>query len=171
MLNFAKRGLGTRKLGKKTVYKGVTFKSKFEAELARTFDEQGVVWEYEPDSFKFQPPPATYTPDFKLTNPDGTITYIEAKGYFDATDRTKMKCMKAQYPELDLRLLFQTAGKKLSGNSKTTYAGWADAHGFLVVDTSVGLKSRGQSSMAGLGAKRTKRSSRKTSRSTPHSGA
>lgn len=45
----------------------------------------------------------TYTPDFVLSN--GVI--VETKGRFDAADRVKHLALKQQYPDLDIRLVFQ----------------------------------------------------------------
>lgn len=68
----------------------------------------------------------TYTPDFELEN--GII--IETKGRFEAVDRAKQLFVKYQHPTLDIRLVLQTPNAKLSKGSKTTYAMWADMHGF-----------------------------------------
>lgn len=67
-----------------------------------------------------------YTPDFGV----GSNVIIEAKGYFTSEDRTKLKLVRAQHPDLDIRLLFQRASNKLNKRSSTTYAQWADKHGF-----------------------------------------
>lgn len=74
--------------------------------------------------------PATehkYTPDFVLSN--GII--IEAKGLFDREDRQKHLLIREQYPNLDIRFVFQNPRLKLYKKSKTTYGDWADKHGFL----------------------------------------
>ncbi len=69
----------------------------------------------------------TYTPDFVL--PSGIV--IETKGLFQTADRQKQIMVKAQHPALDLRFVFWNAQAKISKNSKTTYAMWADKNGFL----------------------------------------
>lgn len=56
--------------GIKTVYKGVVFRSKLEAEWAEWFDSQKIPWEYEP--FKF----GRYTPDFGINGP---AIFVEVK--------------------------------------------------------------------------------------------
>lgn len=68
----------------------------------------------------------TYTPDFELDN--GIIA--ETKGRFEAIDRAKMLFVKYQHPGLDIRLVFQNPNAKLGKGSKTTYAMWAEMHGF-----------------------------------------
>jgi hypothetical protein len=73
--------------------------------------------------------PATkhkYTPDFKLSNG----IYIETKGRFLLDDRKKHLYIKEQYPDLDIRFVFQNPKTKLYKGSKTTYANWCDKHGF-----------------------------------------
>lgn len=67
----------------------------------------------------------TYTPDFRL--PNGIL--IETKGRWLMTDRAKMLYVKLQYPDLDVRLVFQRANTPISTGSKTTCAEWAEKHG------------------------------------------
>lgn len=80
---------------------------------------------YEPNRFKYTVV-HQYTPDWLL--PNGI--YVESKGRFMASDRAKMLHMKKQHPEVDIRLLFQRAGRPLYTGSKTTYGAWASKHGF-----------------------------------------
>jgi len=69
-----------------------------------------------------------YIPDFVLSN--GVI--VEAKGYFESKDRTKMVAVKKQNPCLDIRFLFQKANNRLtkSPNSRM-YWQWCEDNGFL----------------------------------------
>ena len=67
-----------------------------------------------------------YTPDFILKN--GII--IEAKGLFSREDRQKHLLIKSQYPNLDIRFVFQNANNKLYKGSKTTYGDWCNKYGF-----------------------------------------
>lgn len=69
----------------------------------------------------------TYTPDFVLDN--GII--VETKGMFTTDDRKKMKLVKAQHPELDIRMVFSNASARIAKRSPTTYAKWCDTNGFL----------------------------------------
>ena len=41
-----------------------------------------------------------------------------------------MSLIKKQYPELDIRFVFMNANNKIYKGSKTTYAMWANKHGF-----------------------------------------
>lgn len=67
----------------------------------------------------------TYTPDFRLKN--GIL--VETKGRWLMQDRAKMLYVKLQYPELDIRLVFQRANTPISTGAKTTCADWAEKHG------------------------------------------
>lgn len=69
----------------------------------------------------------TYTPDFLL--PNGII--IETKGRFTSEDRRKHIEVRKQYPDLDIRFVFQRANAPLYKGSKTSYAMWCKKHKFL----------------------------------------
>lgn len=112
------------------------FRSKYEAAVAEKLDSLGVVWEYEPDSFEYVLPPSLYTPDFKVYEKNGAPRYIEVKGEYDTTARTKMALMKEQHPEVVIDFHFMR-NNKLNPRSKTTYKGWANKHGYT---STVGLQ-------------------------------
>ena len=101
----------------------MSFRSGLEEKIADLFVELGVKYEYEPHQVPYQIS-FNYTPDFKL--PNGV--YLEAKGYWEAEDRRKIKAVKQQHPELDLRMVFQAPYNTISKKSKTTYAKWCDKH-------------------------------------------
>lgn len=63
----------------KTKYKGMEFKSRYEANIAMLLDKMGWCWDYEPESFLLEK--GHYMPDFKCTHPNGRITYVEVRGY------------------------------------------------------------------------------------------
>lgn len=67
----------------------------------------------------------TYRPDFWLTN---TLA-VETKGLFQRDDRHKMELVKAQHPELDIRMVFSNANAKIAKGSPTSYAVWCETHG------------------------------------------
>lgn len=103
---------------------------------------KGVTFWYEPCVIPYVIQ-KTYKPDFviykgKLKKPKKPLTFdelkgmvlIEAKGYFTSADRTKMKLVKEQHPDLDIRMLFM-ADNKLTKKSKTTYSQWAEKNGFV----------------------------------------
>lgn len=67
-----------------------------------------------------------YIPDFYIPSLD---MYIEVKGYFRREDQAKMRAVKQQHPELDIRFIFQEADKKVA-YGKLTNAQWAERNGF-----------------------------------------
>ena len=101
----------------------MSFRSGLEEKIADLFVELGVKYEYEPEQVPYQIQ-FNYTPDFKL--PNGV--YLEAKGYWEPEDRRKIKAVKQQHPDLDLRMVFQSPFNTISKKSKTTYAKWCEKH-------------------------------------------
>jgi len=99
-------------------------RSRLEEQVAELLTNLNIEYGYEPDKFNYVIE-AKYTPDFKV----GDI-YLETKGFFKPADRRKMLAVKKCNPDLDVRLVFQAPYNKISKNSKTTYAAWADKNGF-----------------------------------------
>lgn len=98
-------------------------RSKFERDIASLLKANSFKFKYEPHGLAYTVR-RTYYPDFLI----GGI-YIEAKGFFKPSDRTKMLKIKELYPELDIRFWFQqdnwtTKAKILR------YSDWAIKHGF-----------------------------------------
>lgn len=117
----------TFKSGGPILYKA-RYRSGLEERIAKQLGEAGIEFQYENTKLKYTVPArqATYTPDFAV----GPIL-IEAKGYFrKASDRQKLVLVKQAYPELDIRLVFQKASNPIYKGSPTTYAKWAEDHGF-----------------------------------------
>lgn len=109
------------------------YRSQLEESIAGQLEGEGVPFTYESSKFDYIVPArkAKYTPDFHL---NGRI-FIESKGYFEkAEDRQKLILFKQQHPEVDLRLVFQSARTKIYKGSPTTYGMWAESHGFLWAD-------------------------------------
>ena len=112
------------------------YRSKFEERVAKDLTNTKVKFEYESKEIIYNKRTnrklvcldcgsthvlikAKYTPDFILEN--GII--IEAKGYFRSTDRSTIESVVKQYPELDIRMLFQIDG--WANKSKTVkYSQW-----------------------------------------------
>jgi hypothetical protein len=67
-----------------------------------------------------------YHLDFVL--PNGIC--VETKGKFETNDRAKHLLLKSQYPDLDLRFVFQRPHDPIYKGSKTTLAQWAEKFGF-----------------------------------------
>ena len=101
-----------------------TYRSNLEKNVADLLDELEVNYEYECTKLNYFIE-ANYIPDFKVRG-----IYLEAKGFFKPSDRRKMLAVKRQHPELDIRFVFQAPYNKINKKSKTTYAMWAEKHGF-----------------------------------------
>lgn len=107
-----------------------SYRNKSEERVAGHLNELGVAFEYEPQDQKVPykvERNAYYLPDFVL--PGGTI--LEVKGWLTSADRAKYIRIKKSNPDIDLRFVFDRSSAKLSKTSKTTYAQWAEQHGFL----------------------------------------
>lgn len=111
------------------------YRSGLEEAVAHDLDKRGVKYTYETVKVKYIIPESkhTYTPDFILDN--GII--VETKGRFVTADRKKHLLIKSQHPELDIRFVFAYPNSKLDKDSKTTYAGWCQKHGFLFAKGSI----------------------------------
>jgi hypothetical protein len=103
----------------------MAFRSGLEEKVADLLTNLGVKYEYESTKVPYVLQ-CNYTPDFLLPN----SIYLETKGQLTEEDRRKMKAVKAAHPDLDIRFVFQTPYNKIYKGSKTTYAKWADKHGF-----------------------------------------
>jgi len=106
-------------------------KGTFEERVINKLEKAGVQFQYEPHNLPYTVE-RQYYPDLLV----GDI-YIELKGFFRQDAQRKMKAVKAQHPDLDIRFLFQRASspvhgaKKRKDGSKMTCAEWADRYGFV----------------------------------------
>jgi len=105
------------------------YRSGLEANVANQLTDLGVDFEYEKTKSPYQID-AKYIPDFVL--PNGVI--IECKGRFTSEDRRKMRLVKQQNPELDIRFVFTRSASKINKGSKTSYADWCSKYGFACAD-------------------------------------
>ena len=99
----------------------MAFRSGLEEKVADLLVDLGVKYEYESTKVSYVIS-HHYTPDFVL--PNGV--WLETKGYWDSADRKKIKAVKEQNPDLDLRMVFQAPYNTISKKSKTTYASWCE---------------------------------------------
>ena len=104
-----------------------SYRSGLEEKIQIQLAEAKIKAQYEPGRIPYTVAPKTYTPDFIL--PNGIV--IETKGYFLPADRTKHLAIKAQYPNIDLRFIFQNPKQRLNKTSRTTYEAWCIQHGFI----------------------------------------
>ena len=110
------------------------FRGTLEHGIAEDLKSKKVKFEYETVRIKWSHlTQRTYKPDFILSN--GII--IEAKGFFQARERTRALAIKEQHPSLDIRFVFGNSKNKLYTGSKTTYAEWCDRNGFKYSDTTI----------------------------------
>ena len=100
------------------------YRSQLEERVADLLIELGVTYDYETTKIPYTIP-HNYYPDFIL--PNGII--LECKGYWEASDRRKIKSVKEQNPDIDLRMVFQSPFNTISKKSKTTYAQWCENQG------------------------------------------
>ena len=103
--------------------KDTKFRSGLEESVAKLLEGLGVSYEYESKKISYVIQ-HHYTPDFVLPN----HTVLECKGYWDPADRRKIKQVKKDNPDLDLRMVFQSPYNTISKRSKTTYAKWCERH-------------------------------------------
>lgn len=119
---------------------GYDFKSRIEYETGLQLMKEEIEFEYESQSYNYTisiphtfcgecdskdiKGTKSYTPDFFL--PGGIV--IECKGRFTPAERKKHAAMKEQYPELDLRILFQR-NDWITKRHKARYGDWCDAKG------------------------------------------
>lgn len=108
------------------------YRSGFEAKTAYWLERNGIKFGYETVKIEYRKL-STYTPDFIL--PNGII--VETKGLWTSEDRTKHLLIRAQHPELDVRLCFMNASNKIRKGSKTTYAKYCEQKGIKYCDKTI----------------------------------
>ena len=128
-----RKRLRNKKLTSKQVGLVHGFRSGLEEQIASELKGLRVQYEFEETKLKYVKPQKThtYTPDFYLPNQK---IYIETKGLFTSADRQKMKLIKEQHPNTDIRFIFSNSKSRISKKSKTTYAMWAEKYGFKWAD-------------------------------------
>lgn len=102
------------------------YKSKFEEKISNELRIQKIPFKYETIEIRYILE-HIYKPDFIL--PSGIL--VETKGYFRPEDRQKHIAIRKQFPNLDIRFVFQNANEKISNKSKTTYGEWCTKNNFL----------------------------------------
>lgn len=118
--------------GKRDDLGGLYVRSAWEANYARYLNwlvknEQIRSWEYEPEVFTFEKIKKGnryYTPDFKVTNNDGTVEYHEVKGYMDAASATKIRRFERYYPELKLVIIDKPVYASIARSIGKAIEGW-----------------------------------------------
>ena len=83
-----------------------SFRSRWEANMARYWNYINVAWYYELGEFEFKTIKRGnrfYKPDFYLPKTD---RYVEIKGYLTPSDKTKLRRFKKYYPDAAAKLQF-----------------------------------------------------------------
>ncbi len=112
-------------------------KGTFEEQVISDLVVRLVPHEYEPLKLSYYVE-RNYIPDLRV----GTMI-VELKGYFRQDSQRKMKAVKAQHPELDIRFVFQKASSTIQGakkrkdGSKMTCQQWADRNGFIWAEQTI----------------------------------
>ena len=108
------------------------FRSGLEDNVNDLLKEQNKSFSYESEKISYIQPQTkhNYTPDFVLNKIDGNKMYVETKGRWVKTDRLKFDLIFQQYPDIDIRFVFQNPNAKLYKGSKTTYAQYCDKKGW-----------------------------------------
>lgn len=122
--------MSTKTPTKKPTKKTSKFRSKFEGAIASNLEARGVTFEYESQRLSYVVE-RDYKPDFIVGN-----IYVEAKGYFRSADQRKMRSVRDQHPNLDIRFVFQNAKSRVQG-SQMTCAEWCEKYGFIWAETTV----------------------------------
>jgi hypothetical protein len=128
--------------GKVYEHAGVTYRSKFEVEIAKQLIEAGIKFEYEQWKLSYLTNVSNaecgectscniiqfheYTPDFWICD---TMVALEAKGRFTARDRKKMVAVQDANPGIDFRMVFQR-NQKVTRNRPKVYSEWCEEKGF-----------------------------------------
>lgn len=130
-----------KKLSAKAVAAKYGFRSGFEHIVSEIFESNNLETAYEAEKIRYTQPATEhkYTPDFTVVTPSGKKIYLETKGRWVAADMKKMKLIKEQHPDLDIRIVFQDSAKKITKASKTTYGDRATKLGYKWCDMKYGF--------------------------------
>lgn len=117
------------------------YRSGLERRVVADLERRGIEFEYEPSPLPYFTKvrmgvcPSCgspnvyqhhwYTPD--LVFPNGV--YVEIKGKFTGTMRTKMLAVKKNNPDSDIRMLFQS-DNWISKKKASRYSDWCEKNGF-----------------------------------------
>jgi hypothetical protein len=111
------------------------YKSGLEAKIAKQFEERGLDPRYESVKLRYVRPQSDhfYKPDFQL--PNGI--FVEAKGFWEPSDRIKHLWIKQCNPDVEIRFVFSSAHKPIRKGSPTSYADWCDNNGFMWAERTI----------------------------------
>lgn len=106
------------------------YRSKFELEIAKWLDSEGIKYEYEPCKLEYVVPESRhkYTPDWQIKG--DSLIFWESKGNLTAADRRKLIHVRNSNPDVNIRIVLQNASVKIRKGSKTSFGDWCEQHGF-----------------------------------------
>lgn len=103
-------------------------RSKLELRFEDILKDAKAEYGYEVTKIPYTIPESNHTYLVDFTTSNGI--YWECKGYLsDYTERRKYVLLKEQYPDLDLRFVFDNVNK-LCGGTKMTHGAWAEKYNF-----------------------------------------
>lgn len=107
--------------------KRAVHRSGFEDRVSELLRKARVPFSFESETLEYTVT-KKYIPDFIVIKNKKKI-YVECKGWFKPSDRTKMLSVKKNNPKCDIRFWFQ-ADNYLTKAKKVRYSDWAIKHGF-----------------------------------------
>ena len=126
----SKWGMTASKSGKRPDL-GIYVRSACEANYARYLNflkdaKQIQGWEYEAETFEFPVKRGTrfYTPDFKVTNTDGSVEYHELKGYMYAKGKTALARMGRHHPKVKIVLIQKSEYEAIRRQFRNSIPNW-----------------------------------------------
>lgn len=131
----------SKKTKAELTYRGTLYKSGLEVEVA--FQLYTILkklkpkfkFDYEHHPLEYTLPEKLYWPDFTVVRTDGSVIYIEVKGYLDRDAQQKMLAVKHCHPQSTFVFLFAKDNPIRKG-AKMRYSDWCEKHGF---DYSIGI--------------------------------
>lgn len=98
-------------------------RSGLEKRTKACLDEAKANYTYESERIPYIVPETkkNYIPDFVVITRSGRTMYLEVKGRWLSQDFNKLKLVKQQHPEIDLRMIFQR-DLPIRKGSKTKYS-------------------------------------------------
>lgn len=120
--------------GKREDLGGLYVRSRWEANMARILNQwkaEAIIknWYYEKERFYFEGirrGTNSYLPDFEIEDTDGTIWYIEVKGYFSPQGKTALKRMAKFYPQHRILLVDKDSYGSLTTEYKHLIENWEE---------------------------------------------
>jgi hypothetical protein len=121
---------GWREIGEKRNY----FRSRWEANYARYLEwlrsiGQIADWEHEAKTFWFEGIKrgcVSYLPDFKVTNPSGSVEWHEVKGWMDARSKTTIERMGRYHPSEKLVVIREKQYEEIRRKVSSLIPGWEE---------------------------------------------